>query len=157
MSDELSIPNQLRANADRAAEIFREHFDIALTFDRAGVEWIDAYINFHQEERLAVDDWSSMINILASFVGESIIRTFGGTWVEKEGEWCVRVNEATWAYPFAKVAKQCKNGSKESVAGYFTLIPTLLSSPGLDVPDAAPDHSTNHPRRTKRSNRRPSR
>lgn len=156
MSDEQSVPEQLRANADVAVSTFCEHFKIALTFDQAGVERIDLFINLVREHIIAFDRacYSAM---LGAFVGEAIIRTFGGTWVEKEGEWCVQVNEAIWACPFAKVAKQFKHGPKESVVGYFTLIPTLLSSSGLDVPGAAPDHSTNHPRRTKQSNRRPSR
>jgi hypothetical protein len=119
-----------------------EHFGVALTFDRAGVEWIDGYINRSRERLIAdADNLLATINVLASFVGECIIRTYGGTWVEKKGEWCVQVNEAIWACPFAKIEKQFRNGPKESVAGYFTLIPALMSLPGLDVPGAAPDHS----------------
>lgn len=141
MSDERSIPEQLRGNADVAVSTVREHFGVALTFDQAGIEWIDGYINRSRDRILADEDnLVATINVLAAFVGEAIIRTFGGRWVEREGEWCVQVNEAIWACPFAKVAKQFKNGPKESVAGYFTLIPTLMSLPGLDTPDAVPDH-----------------
>lgn len=142
MSEAQSVPEQLRGNADVVVSTVSEHCGVMLTFDYAGVEWIDGYINRNRECILADDDeLVATINVLAAFVGEAIIRTFGGTWVEREGEWCVQVNEAIWACPFAKVAKQFKNGPKESVAGYFTLIPTLLSLPGLDVPDVSPDQS----------------
>lgn len=142
MSDEQSVPEQLRGNADVTVSTVREHFDVALTFDRAGVEWVDGYINRNRERILSDDDeLVATINVLAAFIGEAIIRTFGGAWVEKEGEWCVQVNEAIWACPFAKVEKQFENGPTESVAGYFTLIPTLLALPGLDISGAAPDHS----------------
>lgn len=148
MSDEQSIPEQLRANADVAVSTFREHFKIALTFDQAGVERADRFINLFRESLSAVDR-AIFRRLLTAFVGEAIIRTFGGAWVNKEGEWCVQVNEAIWACPFTKVAKQFRNGPTESVVGYFTLIPALLSSPGLDVPDAATDHSYSDSRKGK--------
>lgn len=140
MSDERSVPEQLRANADHVVRLFREQYNTALTCDQTGVECIDLFIN-HFREYLGAFDRAILRRMLAAFVGEAIIRTFGGAWVKKEGEWCVQVNEAIWACPFTKVAKQFKNGPKESVAGYFTLIPTLLALPGLDISGAAPDHS----------------
>lgn len=79
MSDERSIPEQLRGNADVAVSTVREHFGVTLTFDHAGVEWVDGYINRSQERILAdKDNLLATINVLASFVGEAIIRTFGG-------------------------------------------------------------------------------
>jgi hypothetical protein len=142
MSDKSSVPAQLRTNADLAVSTIGQHCGVALTFDQAGVEWIDGYINRSREDLIAdQDNLLAAVNVLAAFVGECIIRTYGGTWVEKEGEWCVQVNEAIWACPFAKVTKQFNHGPKESVAGYFTLIPSLMSLPGLDVPGVAPDHS----------------
>lgn len=151
MSAESSVPEQLRANADHVVRMFREQYDTALTIDQTGVECIDLFINQCRED-LGAFERAIFTRMLASFVGEAIIRTLGGTWVEKEGEWCVQVNEAIWACPFAKVTKQFKNGPKESVAGYFTLIPTLLSLPGLDIPGAAPDHSPPTPGRDTHNN-----
>lgn len=79
MSDERSVPEQLRGNADVAVSTVREHCDVALTFDQAGVEWVDGYINRNRERILSDDDeLVATINVLASFVGEAIIRTFGG-------------------------------------------------------------------------------
>jgi hypothetical protein len=124
MSEELSVPNKLRANADLVVRTVRENLDTELTFDQAGVMWIDDYIN-RLREHIAPEKRSGLISTLASFVGECIIRTCGGTWTEKDGWWGVQVSERIWACPFAKVEKQFDNGPEDSVASFFTCIPIL--------------------------------
>lgn len=124
MDDELSVPDKLRANADLVVRLMRENLDTELSFDSAGVEWVDGYIN-RLRDSLAADKRSGLISTLASFVGESIIRTYGGTWVEQDGWWGVRVSERVWACPFAKIEKQFENGPEDSVASFFTCIPIL--------------------------------
>jgi len=117
------VPDKLRANAELVVSTVRDNLQIQLTFDQAGVEWVDGYINrlraFPRERR------SGLVSTLASFVGECIIRTFGGEWVEKDGWWGVQVSERIWACPFAKVEKQFDNGPEDSVASFFTCIPIL--------------------------------
>ena len=124
MENELSVPDKLRANADLVVRTLRENLDVELGFDRAGVEWIDGYIN-RLRDAIEPENRSGLISTLASFVGESIIRTYGGNWVEQEGWWGVRVSERIWACPFAKIEKQFENGPEDSVASFFTCIPVL--------------------------------
>src|SRR5437867_1704433 len=123
MSDELSMPEKLRANAALVVRTVRENLDTELTFDQAGVEWIDGYIN-RLRECSAADERSGLISTLGSFVGECIIRTFGGSWAEKDGRWGVQTKRV-WACPFAKIEKQFENGPEDSVASFFTCIPIL--------------------------------
>jgi hypothetical protein len=106
VDDELSVPDKLRANADLVVHTIRDGFDAELTFDRAGVDWIDGYIN-DLRGVLAADRRSAVVDRLASFVGECIIRTYGGIWVEQDGWWGVRVSERVWACPFAKIESSC--------------------------------------------------
>ena len=124
MSDEVSVPEKLRANADLVVRTVRENLDTELTFDQTGVEWVDGYIN-RLRGSIAADKQSLLVSTLASFVGECIIRTFGGTWVEKDGWWGVQVSERIWACPFAKIQKQFENGLEDSVVSFFTCIPIL--------------------------------
>jgi hypothetical protein len=124
MSDEVSVPDKLRANADLVVRTVRQNLDTELTFDQAGVEWIDGYID-RLRDSIAAEKRSGLVSTLASFVGECIIRTYGGVWVEKDGWWGVQVSERIWACPFAKIQKQFENGPEDSVASFFTCIPIL--------------------------------
>jgi hypothetical protein len=124
MNEEFPIPDKLRANADLVVRTLRDNLQVELGFDQAGVEWIDGYIN-RMRESLAVEKRSGLISTLASFVGECIIRTYGGAWVEEDGQWGVRVSDRIWACPFAKIEKQFDNGPEDSVASFFTCIPIL--------------------------------
>jgi hypothetical protein len=126
MNAELSIPEKLRINADLVVRTMRDGFDIELTFDRAGVEWIEGYIN-DMRGILEADRRQGVVDRLASFVGECIIKSYGGMWVEKDGWWGVRVSYRIWACPFSKIEKHFENGSEDSVASFFNCIPILDS------------------------------
>jgi hypothetical protein len=124
MSRELSVPEQLRANAEFLVATFRDELGRALAFDQSGIEWIDGYI-----ERVRADfpagRRAGLVSHLGAFVGECIIHSFGGVWVEQESWWGVQVTERFWACPFAKIDKQFENGAEDSVASFFRCIPVL--------------------------------
>jgi hypothetical protein len=124
VNSDLSMPEKLRANAAVIVATFRENLDTELTFDAAGVERIDAYIERMRVRMRPQERWG-LISTPASFVGECIIRTFGGQWAEKDGTWGVQVTERVWANPFGKVEKQFDNGPEDSVAGFFRGISVL--------------------------------
>ncbi|HEV3144155.1 MAG TPA: hypothetical protein VGZ47_09750 [Gemmataceae bacterium] len=124
MSDPLSIPEKLRANAEIVARTIRDNLNVELSFDEAGVEWIDGYID-RLRGSLPAEQRSGLIEMLAAFVGECMIQTFGGAWAEREGSWGVQVSERIWACPFAKIQKQFENGSEDSVASFFRCTPLL--------------------------------
>jgi len=123
MSDD-SIPQALRANAELVVRTFRDDLGVELGFNRAGVEWVDGYIN-RMHASLGADHLPGLIRMLASFVGECIIQTHGGRWVEQDGSWGVQVSEWIWASPFAKIEKQFENGPADSVASFVNAIPVL--------------------------------
>jgi len=53
-----------------------KHYGVTLNFDQVRIEWIDSHINRNRERILAdEDELVATINVLASFVGEAIIRT----------------------------------------------------------------------------------
>jgi hypothetical protein len=142
MDNELSVPEKLKANAELVVSTFRGELGTELSFDQAGVEWVDGYIE-RVREHFPKERRSGLVSTLASFVGESIIRTFGGEWVEKGGWWGVQVSERLWACPFAKVEKQFESGAEDSVASFFRCIPLLDNQfeQGRPEADAAEDRS----------------
>ena len=118
------MPDKLRADADLVVRTVRENLGAHLTFDQAGVDWVDGYIN-RVRGNFAADKRSGLVGALGSFVGECIIRTFGGAWAEEDGRWGVRVSDRIWACPYAKIEKRFENGPEDSVASFFRCIPLL--------------------------------
>jgi hypothetical protein len=124
MDENLSVPDKLRANAELVVSTMHKNLGTELSFDETGVEWVDGYID-RLRESFPKERRSGLVSTLASFVGECIIRTFGGEWVEKDGWWGVQVSDRIWACPFAKIEKQFENGEEDSVASFFRCIPIL--------------------------------
>src|SRR5215510_9277367 len=80
-------------------------------FDAPSVEWIDGFI----ERQRVRDDVSpefagKMVSVLGSYLGECIIRSYGGHWVFADDGWRVEFDQKNAVYPFAKVEKQFANG-----------------------------------------------
>ena len=82
----------IRANADLVASIARERLGQELSFDEQAVRWLDGYIQ-RQHEGGDPASRDGLINTLGSFLGECIIRNFGGEWACVDGSWCVRFDE----------------------------------------------------------------
>jgi hypothetical protein len=115
----------IRANAALVVSIANDRPGQELAFDEQAIRWLDGYI---QRQYEAGDPTSrdGLVNTLGSFLGECIIRSFGGEWAYVDGSWCVRFDEKNAVFPFAKVAKQLENGSVDSVLSFFTIIPIVF-------------------------------
>jgi hypothetical protein len=139
---EMSIPDKLRAVAELVVRTFRDELQVELRFDQAGVEWIDGYIN-RMRDSLPAKERPGLISTLGSYIGECIIRTYGGAWVEKDGMWGVQVNDRIWACPFATIQRQFENGPDDSVVAFFTFIPRFKRN--LDKEPVADGKEVNKP------------
>ncbi|HEX6045389.1 MAG TPA: hypothetical protein VFZ22_12940 [Pyrinomonadaceae bacterium] len=65
--------------------------------------------------------------MFGSFLGECIIRCYGGTWKQDESRvWCVAFDDKNAAFPFAKVAKQMDNGLEDGIASFFNVMPLIF-------------------------------
>ena len=109
----------LRSNAELVIAFARDQFGQGLAYDEQAIRWLDGYIQ-RQHEAGDPNDRDSLVSTLGSFLGECIIRSFGGKWAMVDGSWCVQFDEKNAAFPFAKVAKQLENGSGDSVLSFFT-------------------------------------
>src|SRR5581483_4504549 len=129
----------IRANADLAVTTARNQLGVELLFDRHGVEWVDGHLN-RIREHLSDSARAGVVNVMGSFVGECIVRSQRGEWIEKPGEgWQVRLrrqNEVT-VNVFSKIEKQLAAGEGDSILSLFDWAP-LIAEKGLTAqPPAA--------------------
>jgi len=62
--------------------------------------------------------------MIGCYLGECIIKTYGGTWKLHEGQWGVFFDDSNAVFPFAKVSKQFQNGHDggDSIFSFFEVI-----------------------------------
>lgn len=124
----------IRANADLAITTARERLGIELTFDRSGVEWLDGHLN-RIRGRLPASARAGVVNVMGSFLGECIVRSHGGAWIEKPGTgWFVEVRRRyqVSVNVFGKVEKQLAGEEGESVLSIFDYA-LVLADDGMNV------------------------
>lgn len=117
--------DRIRANAELVVSVARDQLGEEIGYDKAGVRWLDGYIQGQHEQGNPANR-DGLVSTLGSYLGECIIRCFGGAWAEADGSWCVRFDDRNAAYPFGKVSKQLEHGAGDSVLRFFTTIPLLF-------------------------------
>jgi hypothetical protein len=120
----------IQANADLAVSTARERMGIDLTFDRAGVEWLDGHLN-RLRGHLSPSAQAGVVNVMGSFLGECMVRMHRGVWVEKPGSgWVVEVRRRyqVAANVFSKVEKQLAGAEGESVLSLFEITPLVAET-----------------------------
>lgn len=116
------LQSDLRFNAEELRRVAREHMQVEVDYDLAGMRWLDGYIQ-RQHEKGDPATFHGQMNTLGAFFGECIIRNIGGEWArneEYETVW-VRFDDNNGAFPFNKVKKHLHNGAEEgdSVLGMY--------------------------------------
>ena len=125
MSDEMSMVEKIRANAEFVIATAEEQLDEEVGYDEYGVQWLDGYIQ-RQHEHGDPKIREGLVSTLGSYLGECIIQSFGGEWANLDGRWGVRFDARNAAFPFAKVKKHLENGAGDSVLSFFKTIPVLF-------------------------------
>ena len=125
MSDDLPMVDRIRANAELVVSVARDQLGEEVGYDEAGVRWLDEYIQLQHEQGNPANR-DGLVSTLGSYLGECIIRSFGGAWAEVDGAWCVRFDDHNAAYPFAKVSKQLEHGAGDSLLSFFIIIPVVF-------------------------------
>src|SRR4051812_44044241 len=109
---------KIRANADLVLQMVREHFRADATFDGDAVRRLDGHINRMRDRAREDDEFRTRLtSMYGSFLGECIVRTYGGEWREREEGWSVVVTQTNRidAFPFNKIAKEFENGEPDSI------------------------------------------
>ena len=92
-------------------------FGVSLNFDEPSILMIDELIHTAwPEEPPALLD--NMILLWGSFLGEAIIKTLGGEWIESTDGWCVQIGDLK-IMVFNKIKKRFLNGDEDSISYYY--------------------------------------
>jgi hypothetical protein len=123
----------IKINAEMAIQKLGPLSGMAFGYNRDSVAWVEGYLERLRRAGQFQDEATKqgLINVLGSFLGECIIRCYGGGWRQHEGEWCVAFQAPQggedMAFPFAKVSKQIEKGLDDGILGFFEVIPAVLA------------------------------
>jgi hypothetical protein len=133
------MEEQIKANAELVIQELRPLSGIDFGYTRESVEWLEGYIErLRNSGEFESDELKhNLTNMFGCFLGECIVRCYGGSWIQQEGTWCVAFNDDNAACPFAKVAKQFQNGLDDGIASFFKVIPILFKDLVSEVPSTA--------------------
>ena len=112
-SEIAAMEEHTRANAELVIQRLRPLSGIDFGYTKESVEWLEGYIERlrNSGEFENVETKTKLISVFDSFLGECIVRCYGGTWrlPEEAGVWYVAFKDDQLAFPFAKVGKQIDN------------------------------------------------
>lgn len=114
----------IKANIEVVKSVFSQ-LDIELDLNEESIKWIAGYINRNRES-ITEDTKEKFIDIFGSFLGEAIIKNYGGRWELKEGVVGIQLGNI-WALPFSKTAKHIFDGPVDSIYSFYTVLPVLLA------------------------------
>jgi len=117
----------IRANAKLVIETCGPLTDFEFGYSAESVEWLAGYIERLRAQGASEADLGQYTSVFGSFLGEAILASFGGQWALDEHGWHIAFDARNKAYPFAKVEKQIHNGLEDSIAGFYSVIPTVFA------------------------------
>ena len=124
----MELQDKVRANADLVRQMAKEHMNIVVGYDEAGVRWLDGYID-RQRQAAADDIKAKLPDTLGCFLGECVRAAFGGQWIaHPEHGLELRFSERLSIFPLNKVRKQLANEEGDSVLGLYRAIGPLLAA-----------------------------
>src|SRR5258708_28105363 len=142
---ELTIEEQIQANATMLIKHMWEEVGVELKDDEESVKWIEDYV---ERSRTTSDQETIdlLISALVSFVGECIRHQFGGQWKPYPGQWGIEFRPGNMAFPFTKLRKQFANGRGEgdSILGFYQTIPGIFSDANLKTLKTLMDSLSNN-------------
>ncbi len=112
----MTLEESIRKNAELLIEHARTKGELgrAFGYTRESVKWVD---NFIERQRTHGYDEAveNLIQVIGSYLGESIIHVYGGTWKEWNNIVGVFFDDgnpnANAVFPFNKVQKQFRDGA----------------------------------------------
>lgn len=121
------MEEMIKYNAELVVQQMREISDVDFGYNTDSVAWLDGYIE-RQRNRADIEQETirSLVSVFGSYLGECIIKCYGGKWENDDGQWRISFGDKGAAYPFNKVEKQFENGMEDSIRSFFEAIPTLF-------------------------------
>jgi hypothetical protein len=108
-------------NTEMAIAAFSKLAKIEFDYSEESIEWIDGFI-----ERNRTADPEKMADVIGSYLGNAIVKNFGGRWVSVRDTVGVELEGDVVTFPMAKVEKQFVNGAEDSILAFYRVIPVLV-------------------------------
>ncbi len=110
------MEDKIKANAGFVVKQLGPLSGLEFGYNADSVAWVDGFID-SQRNRPGIDNATidGLVNTLGCFLGECIIRCFGGKWCYVDGQWCVNFSDKDAAYPLNLVSKQFIYGAEYSI------------------------------------------
>ncbi len=112
---------QIRSNAALVVESCNETCGFEFSFDARSVEWLDKFIEKLRSGPFSDQQRESMETSIGCYLGEAIVRAYGGEWCLDEKGWHILFPVGTRAFPFAKVHKRFNDGEFDSIESFFRI------------------------------------
>jgi hypothetical protein len=113
-------------NAATFIEVARSKLGVNLAYNEQSVAWVDGYIE-RNRQHLDERTLEALTNFIGPFLGECIRRRYGGRWEQVDGRWAIRLDDKNAVFPVAKVEKQLRYGSGDSILSLYTAVPILFA------------------------------
>jgi hypothetical protein len=134
------IKKHIKANAEMVIRELRPVSGMDFGYTGKSVEWLEGYI-----ERLRLsgtfqveETKDKLAGMFGSFLGECVIRHYGGDWAQHDGVWCVAFNGNNVVFPIGKTGKQMDNGLEDGIGSFFRGIAVLYAGHIRLQPPAQP-------------------
>jgi hypothetical protein len=101
--------------------------ELNIEYNSDGVKFIEGFIE-RQKFNFSGRHQQGLMNSLAAFIGQAIIKNYGGYWCFETHyhTYCIAFDAQNKVYPFNKVKKQFRNGLNDSVSSFYNMIPVLF-------------------------------
>ena len=97
--------SEFQEDAQLVIEVFGEKEKVQLDFSADSVSWLDTYIDEHRAE-LDEGEKHLLQEKFGAFLGESILRNFGGQWVKSsEDRWMIAFGGQKQTSPFELIGE----------------------------------------------------
>ncbi len=138
-----AVKRDCEALARFASQVLRRQ----IGYDEASIKWLSSLIEFSRSKPNEVVR-NSLLTQIGCFLGETLIRRYGGEWVITDGGVLgVRLRSQAIAFPFEKVLKQFQNGTTDSIWGFFKMAEVLVAKDSQlgSAPNGSPAASLHDP------------
>ena len=129
----MSLIEAARKQATDFAKMARQASMISgFGFNRKSVAYLDTFID-RQAGGLKRDPnlRARIVSAAGCFLGEAIIATYGGKWIEMDGGLMVQIEQGDQFHaltPHGKIEKRIMNGEEDNIKFYFgEFIPAILA------------------------------
>lgn len=117
------LAQQMRRYAEKARSIINDNYEVVLTYNASGLQWIDGYLQ-HKFETQDSTHLAEISLYFGAFLGECIIAANEARWAGIRPDYYIEFDTGNRAYPGDAVYALMSKGDKQAqtLSDYFKMI-----------------------------------